>query len=72
MARPLNKKLIQERINTNKKGMKEDKKFITDALTAATKGEAVNPVETRAALASFLKSSKAFVIDTAKLASITE
>ena len=72
MARPLDKKVIQERINTNKKGMKESKKVLTDALTAATKGETINPVETRAALASFIKGSKALNSDTAKLASITE
>ena len=72
MARPLNKNVIKERIKSNKASMKDANKEVNDALTNATKGEAIDAVATRAALASFIKASKAFNADTTKLASIAD
>jgi hypothetical protein len=72
MARPLNKKAIQDRIKTSKKIMKEEKLVVTKALVAASKGETIDPVGTRIALAKFIKSSKAFNSDNIKLNSIIE
>lgn len=70
MARPLNKKVIQDRIKVNKGIMKDNKKVLTDEMKAAGKGEAMNAPTTRAALASFIKASNALNADNAKLASI--
>lgn len=72
MARPLKKKVVQDRIKSNKATMKSNKKTLTDALTTALKGEPIDAAETRAALASFIKASKALNTDTVKLASIED
>ena len=71
MARPIVKKVVQDRIKASKQTMKAEGKIVTDALKAATKGEAIDAADTRTALASFIKASKAFNKDTAILASIS-
>lgn len=72
MARPLVKKLVQQRIQVSKQVMKDEGNVVLTAMKEATKGTPVKAAETRTALANFIKAAKAFHADTAKLASIKE
>ena len=70
MARPFNPKAIKDRIKENKANMKMNKKAVSDALTAGTKGEEIDASFVRAELASFIRSVRAVNSDTEKLNSI--
>jgi len=72
MARPLDKKVVKERIRYNKIVMKDAKAKLTLAMSIATKGEVIDAADTRKALANFIKAANAVRVDNAKLNSIGE
>lgn len=67
MARKFDPKAIKARIKDNTVIMREEKKVVSAVMTAATKGEVIDPAETRKSLAKFIKAAVAIRKDKAKL-----
>ena len=67
MARQVNIKEVEQRIKANKLIMRNSKKFVSEFMSGALKGELTDSTDARKTLSSFITAAKAVQQDKIKL-----